>query len=299
MSRRVLGAVADSGPVVVLAAIAAAGSFTHIRDTATEHGQTGWMAWAIAVCIDLTCVMAAGERQRDKHTGRETGRLSWPTLVLVGGVLLSLAANLAQADPSVWGWITAGTPAGAFLVAVSMLERRKAGPRAARPSSGPAAEVMPVPGSFGRPSPSPSSSSGSAVDPASSSSPWVVWERSDTAAAAAPVQDAQDDQEQGEDEQNGQTSIPVPADQSASTSPGPSSAASPSAASSSAASPASAPVGPLVDFARRVAAEHETEHGRPITRDALRARLGVSNQLASDLLRQLRTQQHTETASVA
>ncbi|MDA8368655.1 MAG: DUF2637 domain-containing protein, partial [Nocardiopsaceae bacterium] len=87
---RVLGAVADSGPVVVLAGIAAAGSFTHIRDTATEHGQTGWMAWAIhPVCIDLTCVMAAAERQRDKTTGRETGRLSWPTVVLVGGILLS------------------------------------------------------------------------------------------------------------------------------------------------------------------------------------------------------------------
>ena len=29
-------------------------------------------------------------------------------------------------------------------------------------------------------------------------------------------------------------------------------------------------------------------HGQPITRDALRARLGVSNQAASELLRQLR-----------
>jgi hypothetical protein len=38
-----------------------------------------------------------------------------------------------------------------------------------------------------------------------------------------------------------------------------------------------------------VADEHENHHGRPITRDALRARLGVSNQLASDLLRQIRT----------
>jgi hypothetical protein len=29
-------------------------------------------------------------------------------------------------------------------------------------------------------------------------------------------------------------------------------------------------------------------HGQPITRDTLRARLGISNQLASDLLRQIR-----------
>ncbi|MFG2021081.1 DUF2637 domain-containing protein [Actinomadura geliboluensis] len=283
MTRRILGTVADSGPVVVLAGIAAAGSFTHIRDTATEHGQTGWMAWAIAVCIDLTCVMAAGERQRDKSTGRDTGRLSWPTVVLVGGILLSLAANLAQADPSVWGWITAGTPAGAFLVAVSMLERRKAGPgSAARPS--------PVPDSFGRPSPSSTptpSSAGSSV-PSSSASPWVVWEDERPTVTAAVPAVKHHTTERGEDEQDGQTSIPIPAERSASTPSASSSAASPSSGSS-------APAGPLVDFARRVAAEHETEHGRPITRDALRARLGVSNQLASDLLRQLRT----ETASLA
>ncbi|MGW5411751.1 DUF2637 domain-containing protein [Actinomadura geliboluensis] len=275
MTRRILGTLADSGPVVVLAGIAAAGSFTHIRDTATEHGQRGWMAWAIAVCIDLTCVMAAGERQRDKSTGRATGRLSWPTVVLVGGVLLSLAANLAQADPSVWGWITAGTPAGAFLVAVSMLERRKAGP-------GPAARPSPVPDSFGRPSSTPSPSSAGSPVPSAASSPWVVWEDERPTVAAAVPAVQHDTTERGGDVQDGQTSIPVPTDHPSST---------PSASSSG----SSCPAGPLVDFARRVAAEHETEHGRPITRDALRARLGVSNQLASDLLRQLRT----ETAPVA
>lgn len=36
--RRLL-AVADALPVTVLAVIAGAGSFTHIRDTATQHGQ--------------------------------------------------------------------------------------------------------------------------------------------------------------------------------------------------------------------------------------------------------------------
>nr|BFE32405.1 hypothetical protein GCM10010200_046560 [Actinomadura rugatobispora] len=119
------------------------------------------MAWAIAVCIDLTCVMAAGERQRDKRTGRETGRLSWPTLVLVGGILLSLAANLAQADQSVWGWVTTGTPAGAFLVAVSMLERRKDAPAATESTAVPEPAVLagirpvlPV-GRLGGPSPHP------------------------------------------------------------------------------------------------------------------------------------------------
>jgi hypothetical protein len=55
------------------------------------------------------------------------------------------------------------------------------------------------------------------------------------------------------------------------------------------AAPDTQPAVALVDFARRVAGEHHAAHGHPITRDALRARLGVSNQLASDLLRQIRT----------
>ena len=45
----------------------------------------------------------------------------------------------------------------------------------------------------------------------------------------------------------------------------------------------------LLAAARRAAAEHQDEHGQPITRDALRARLGVSNQAASELLRQFRS----------
>jgi hypothetical protein len=199
----------DSGPVLVLALIAGAGSFTHIRETAIEHGQTGPMAWAVAVCVDLTCVMAARERQRDKKTGRKrNGRLSWPTLVLVAGIALSLAANLAQAEPSPWGWITAATPAGAFLIAVSMLERRTSTPR-----------------------PEPS--------PASASAPEPVLEPTSTPMPVEAVEDG--------------------------------------------------PATELLAYARRVAEEYQTTHDRPINLDALRARLGVSHQLASDLLRHLRT----------
>jgi hypothetical protein len=53
-ARRRLLAAADVLPVTVRAAIAGAGSFTHIRDTAAQHGQHGPMSWAIAVCIDFS-----------------------------------------------------------------------------------------------------------------------------------------------------------------------------------------------------------------------------------------------------
>jgi hypothetical protein len=44
----------------------------------------------------------ATRNQRDRRLG-DSCRLSWPAIVLAGGVLLSLAANLAQAQPTAWG----------------------------------------------------------------------------------------------------------------------------------------------------------------------------------------------------
>jgi hypothetical protein len=171
------------------------------------------MSWAVAVCVDLTCVMAARERQRDKRHGIATRRLSWPTAVLAGGVLLSLTANLAQAQPTAWGQVVAATPCAAFLVAVSMLERR--------------ASTQP--------------------------------QRRDSRPAALPVLQAVPDQDDRTADSSG-TGRPSGTDSEAG----------------------------LLASARRAAAEYQAAHGQPITRDALRARLGVSNQLASDLLRQVR-----------
>ena len=213
---RLAARLLDAAPVLSLAAIAGAGSFVHIRDTAAQHGQHGPMSWAIAICIDLTCVMAARERQRDLRTRRATRRLSWPVIVLTGGVLLSLAANLDQAQSDTWGRITAATPAAAFLIAVSMLERRAT----SRPATAAPSPAVPV----------------------QDDTPVLVPARDDD----PPVID----------------SSPAPAPQ---------------------------PAGPLLDYAVKVAADHQAATGQPITRDALRARLGISNQLASELLRHIRT----------
>ncbi|MBE1588194.1 DUF2637 domain-containing protein [Nonomuraea angiospora] len=221
--RHITAWLLNTGPVLVLALIAGAGSFTHIRDTASQHGQTGWMAWAVAVCIDLTCVMAARERQRDKKTGRtQRGLISWPVLVLTGGIVLSLAANLAQATPTVWGWITAATPAGAFLVAVSMLERR-ATTRTDTPKDVPQTS-------------SPTAQTSQAVSGESRHVPHADR----PALTPAHEVDHQHD--------------------------------------------APAPDPALVAYARRVAYEHHSKRGSPITSDLIRARLGVSDQLAADLL---------------
>jgi hypothetical protein len=51
---------------------------------------------------------------------------------------------------------------------------------------------------------------------------------------------------------------------------------------------AAAPSAELVERARRAAAAYEAEHGRPISRDALRRALRVSNRVAGELLRAVR-----------
>lgn len=157
-SRRTGRVLLDDGLAWILAALAAAGSFTHIRDLAIRSGQHGWMADAIAVCIDLMCVMAVRERKRDQRLGRRCGRVTWPTVVLTMGICLTIAANLASAQPTPWGWVVAATPAGTFLIAVSMLERRASqsdqttatGPPGEPSTDTPAIDVRPA-GSADRP----------------------------------------------------------------------------------------------------------------------------------------------------
>lgn len=54
-------------------------------------------------------------------------------------------------------------------------------------------------------------------------------------------------------------------------------------------SEADGPLAALVARARQLDAEHRAKHGQPITRDKLRARLKISNALAGDVLRHVRT----------
>jgi hypothetical protein len=206
---RCLLAVADALPITVLAAIAGAESFTHIRDTAAQYGP---MSWSLAVCIDLTCVMAARERQRDKQAGIRARRLSWPDRGARGRGAAGPGGQPRPGPADGLGRIVAAVPPVAFLVAVSMIERRTA--RRLRPAAGQDG-VAGEPSAPGRPSPVPA---------------------------------GEDETQGGEDEA-------------------------------------------LLTAARQAAAEHQDQHGQPITRDQLRARLGVSNQAASGLLRQLRVGQ--------
>lgn len=100
---------------VLLAAVAFAGSFTHVQATVAEHGQEGWLSWAIALMPEVM-VWLAVLRIRVAHRDP----WSWVTLVSAGG--FTVAANLAQAEPSAWGWLVAGWPAWAAISSAGMLK---------------------------------------------------------------------------------------------------------------------------------------------------------------------------------
>lgn len=134
-----LSAIRENVPVLALAGIAFGASYGHIVKLFGDHGPHGWVQYAGAATVDLLCIIAAEERQRDKRISRpRRGKfVTWSAVVLIIGIAATLIANLATADPGPLGICVAAWPAAALLLAVSVLERRAsfeapAGTRTAR-----------------------------------------------------------------------------------------------------------------------------------------------------------------------
>lgn len=105
----------------ILGLAAFAVSFTHVVRLAVRSGQTGWVAVGIATSVELMALAAVTEIRRRSRRGEPT---AWPRCVLVLGVVMSLAANLATAQPTAWGYVMAAWPAVAFLSVAAMIETR-------------------------------------------------------------------------------------------------------------------------------------------------------------------------------
>jgi hypothetical protein len=103
--------------MLMIGAAAGAGSFTHVHDVAAAHGQTGWLAWADAVVLELMSIASGLELRRRKrcHTP-----VHFPMAVMVTAVVLSLSAQVIQAEQTAVGWVAAAIPALGFLVMVKL-----------------------------------------------------------------------------------------------------------------------------------------------------------------------------------
>ena len=119
--------VPDNAVPVILAAIAFGGSFAHWVKLVEHSGQLGIEALLTAVCVDLGAFMCARERARDIREGRKPkGWASWPTLAMAAAIILTLAGNVASAQRTPWGVISALIPGVFLLLAISLMERRSA-----------------------------------------------------------------------------------------------------------------------------------------------------------------------------
>lgn len=89
--------------------------FTHVVGNARVHGVTTWLAWAIAVTVELVTLYAAVKLRRRLVERRRV----WPPALLgTAGFVLSMASQLSQAERSVWGFVYNGWPVvGALWVA--------------------------------------------------------------------------------------------------------------------------------------------------------------------------------------
>lgn len=110
----------DRLQILIMLAIGIAGaiaSFKHVHDVAYDHGQPDWLAWADAICLELMSIAAGLEMRRRKRLGL---RVRAPFIVLVVAVLLSLSAQILEAEQSPIGWIAAAIPSLGFLVMAKM-----------------------------------------------------------------------------------------------------------------------------------------------------------------------------------
>jgi hypothetical protein len=111
--------------MLVIGAAAGAGSFTHVHDVAAAHGQDGWLAWADAVVLELMSIASGLELRRRK---RAHVSVAFPATVMAAAVVLSLGAQVVEAERSALGWIAAAIPALGFLVMVKIALSHAAGP---------------------------------------------------------------------------------------------------------------------------------------------------------------------------
>ena len=110
--------------LLVIAGMAGAASFTHVHDWTMRNAPPGtgsWFGWANAVISELTPTAAGIEIRRRKRQHRTA---AYPMAVLIAAAALSLAAQVAQARPSITGWLLAAVPALAFLALTKLLFSR-------------------------------------------------------------------------------------------------------------------------------------------------------------------------------
>ncbi len=99
----------------VLGTSGLATGLTHVHDVAADYGQEGWRAWAAAVTVELV-VLHMGLVVLARLRARPKRPVGAPATIGAAFFVLSLACQVHEGDPNVWGWLMAAQPVLAFLL---------------------------------------------------------------------------------------------------------------------------------------------------------------------------------------
>jgi peptidoglycan/LPS O-acetylase OafA/YrhL len=113
--------VARAVMMAAIGVMAGAASFTHMHDWTMHNSPREtpeWFGWANAVVSELMPALALLEIRRRHRSRRSIG---YPLAILIAAGLLSLAAQVAQANHSWSGRGLAALPAVGFIVLTKMI----------------------------------------------------------------------------------------------------------------------------------------------------------------------------------
>ena len=127
----------ETVPVIALTGISFGGSCGNIFNFFGACGIASVFQFGDTACPDLLCLVAAREILRDRRIGRvkKFGWITWPMVVLIIGIAMTLTLNFLGDDKAFLKWISgsewapvAGLLPGAFLLLVlAIFHRRETG----------------------------------------------------------------------------------------------------------------------------------------------------------------------------
>jgi hypothetical protein len=103
---------------VVVALVAAAASYEHQRNLALVAGE-GALSWALPVSVDGMMLATSRSILRRRRAAIPVPVISWLGFAL--GLLASVAANVAAAEPTLIGRLLAAWPPLALFIAYETL----------------------------------------------------------------------------------------------------------------------------------------------------------------------------------
>lgn len=116
-----LTTLATRATTAVVAGVAGFSSYRHIVEVAQRAGEHQAVAAVLPLSIDGLILVGTMAMVEDKRAGRRP-RLS-ARVALGFGVVATLAANIASAQPNLMARLVAAVPAVAFLITVEVLAR--------------------------------------------------------------------------------------------------------------------------------------------------------------------------------